>query len=161
MKAEANGDYKMRNNVIKLTDLLAEGNLTPFMSKPSTPASKLPPIVLTLDRKVDAYTGFFRLETDKWFRRYLEPAKGHGVQIRKMKVTAGPKSAGWGGKDIERYSVVVTYLPNLIPDYIGYDDPKNYEKTKGFLDISGDAIGKVTGKDIERFVNANVRKYIA
>lgn len=161
MKAKAIGDYNMRNNVIKLTELLAEGKLTPFMSKPSD-SGKFPTIALTLERKWDAYTAWYRLETDKWFRRYYGPVQGHGIMLRKLKVTSAAKPDVLGANtSVDKYLVTVEYLPNIIPDYEGYDTPANYEKAKGFIIISDEARDTVTGKDVERFVNANLKKYIA
>lgn len=139
-----------------------ESNVSSYLTKSSQGSNIIPPIVLTLERKWDAYTGWYRLETDKWFRRYMEPANGHGVMIRKFKVTTGAKPDTMGSQTpVDKYFVNVTYLPNSVPDYDGYDVPANYETAKGFLIISGEARKKVTAKDIEQFINSNLKQYVA
>jgi hypothetical protein len=117
-------------------------------------------IRLVLDRNINGYTAWYRLETDSWFRRYFNPGKGYGVMIRKFRISGSPKYKN--GEPY--YPVVISYLPNSF-DNVDDNIPSNWESAKGFLildkTIADDfrVEGHVSVKDIERFVNSHIKNY--
>jgi hypothetical protein len=111
-------------------------------------------VQLTLDRKIDAMTAWYRLETDGWFRRYMNPGKGYGLMLRSFKVSGGGKPHPIAKRLLE-FPVLITYLP------IEFDDPDddiptNYKKLKGKLVINTDNTD-VVSSEVERFVNTQIR----
>ena len=130
---------------------LNEESITKHLSKSSDPAQDIP-IVMVLERTTDAKTAYYRLETDKWFRRYMSPGKGYGLMIRQFKVSGNGKDDG----KRTRYPVLITYLPNEF-DNPDDDNKTNYEKVKGLLVLKNDGFNDPKG--VEKFVNSNINKY--
>ena len=131
---------------------LNEESITKYLSKPSDPAKDIP-IMMVLERTVDAKTAYYRLETDKWFRRYMSIGKGSGIMIRRFKVSGSGKNDG----KRTQYPVLITYLPNEF-DSPDDDNKSNYEKVKGFLVLKNDEFNNP--KDVEKFVNSNIKFYL-
>lgn len=141
---------------IRLKDLITEGNITPYLEKHPNGRSKSN-ISLVLGRNMNKHNAWYGLRTDTWFRKYFDPGKDFGIQIRKFKVTGTPK---WAVDDNGvAYPVAVSYLP------LQFDDPdddvkSNWKHFRGYLVIGRDIKDKVSGSDVEKFVNSNLKKYI-
>jgi len=133
-------------------ELLAEA--TNFLNAPhdSTQQSK---VKLVLDRKIDALTAWYRLETDGWFRRYMDPGKGYGLMLRSFKVSGVGQFHPIAGRKAVEYPALISYLPH---DFVDPDDdiPANYLKVKGKLIINAENTD-VEPSEVEQFVNQQIR----
>jgi len=116
-------------------------------------------IRMTLMRKIQGKTAWYRLEKDDWFRRYLDHA-GYGIMIRKFKVTGRSPDYSFLGNGVPAYKVMVTYLPNGEEDEIS-----NYVTDSGYMffgtnkDGARAILADITPKDVESYINSNIHKY--
>ena len=137
---------------LKRVGFISEDNIVKYLDKPTDSAQGIP-IMLTLSRGGSSKIAYYRLETDKWFRRYFEPGKGFGLMIRKLKVSGKGVS---GPNNKTEYPILVTYLPNEF-DHPDEDTKYNYVRAKGLLILDNN---KYTDpKGVEKFVNANIKIY--
>lgn len=121
----------------------------------NTPNDRGYKVALTLQRKIDGLTAFYRLETDKWFRRFQDPGDGYGLMLRKFKISGAGKKDKISQKYTD-YPVLISYLP-IEFDHPDQDIPANYEKAKGLLIINTEKTD-VDAKEIENFVNKQIAK---
>ena len=143
---------KLKEIIREEIQKLNEDSITKYLDKPSDPAQSVP-IMMTLTRNPGAKAAYYRLETDKWFRRYMSPGKGYGLMIRKFKVSGkGVPSTN----DRTAYPILVTYLPTEF-DHPDDDITSNFEKVKGLLILHNDKY--TDAKGVEKFVNSNIKTY--
>lgn len=138
--------------------LLSEGLMltetVDFLNKP-TDDTQLTKVQLTLERKVDGKTAWYRLETDGWFRRYMQPGKGYGILLRTFKITGAGKHNT--SPSLIQYPVIVTYTSLEYSGEVDWDNPKYLEKAKGTLMIRPDKTDAKV-EDVGRFVNQQIQK---
>jgi len=100
--------------------------------------------------------GYYKLETDKWFRSWEGPSKGYGVMFRDFTVTTAKKEFHEFGNTYDKYKITFKYLPSQF-DNSDDDVPANYDKSSGWLFIKTE-LG-VGPKEVEAFVKSNMKSY--
>jgi len=139
---------------------LTEGTLVveavDFLNKESDPPNQNK-VQLTLDRKIDGMTAWYRLETDGWWRRINNPGKGYGILMKKFKISGKPKFDMISGNSYASYPVLIEYIPLEYSGDVDWDQPGNVEKAKGTMMIASHRTG-ADSKDIEKFVNQQIKK---
>ena len=86
---------------------------------------------------------------DGWFRKSEGVAKGYGTALRSIKLS-GSKTKTWGTGSL--LPILLTYLPHTADE----EDPKLYEKSKGFLYVHN----SVEAKEVVDYINANKSKWV-
>jgi len=151
-------------NDMKLKNLLPinESAVSSLLNNPGD-SSKDSNIRIVLMRKIDGNTAWYRLENDKWFRRYLDH-KGYGIMIRDFKVTSSRPNYSVLNSGVPSYTISVKYLPNDITDP-DEDNSQNWVSDKGYLFFGTTPEGgrnvssEITPKDVESFVKSQMKNY--